>query len=178
MSHHTYAPGAHLPHNGRIPRRRSANVAIDIHTEDVVTPSRKHRHFSPVAFCMAVSIGFLAVLLAINVIILPFFNNVSNQVKYGDNRISSFDFNVGHGGTSHFIAQVYNGQVIVVELDMPDYDGTVYRFSISRDYDGKVVSIIPEDENHDGKTDLVISVEGDVFAMVLYNTGKAFTDKY
>ncbi|HEU5380258.1 MAG TPA: hypothetical protein VFV38_32950 [Ktedonobacteraceae bacterium] len=162
-----------LPYNPRIPRRRSVHTPIEPHAEEPQvfhSGKRKFLFFFTIGFSL-VFVGYLL----LSFLLLPVIGNAYNQVQYGSGRISNFDFNVGHGGTSHFIAQMYRQQVIVVEIDEPEYKGTVYTFSVDQMDNGKVVSIIMQDVNHDGKPDLIVSVEGDIFSMVLYNTGTIFT---
>ncbi len=163
-----------LPHNPRIPRRSTPEPVTHppVDTEDLV--SEPERRLSPKTLGICGAVVMLILFWLGNSYVVPTITGISDNFQYGQARISSFDFNVGHGGTSHFIAQVYRGHVVVIEFDQPDSKGTSYAFNIDHSYDGRVVSISLEDVNHDGKVDLVVGVEGDQIAMILYNTGKAF----
>ncbi|MFL5693624.1 MAG: hypothetical protein ACJ795_17650 [Ktedonobacteraceae bacterium] len=88
------------------------------------------------------------------------------------------DADVGHGGTSRFIAEMEHGAVIVLELPLANISWTRYYMvsGIITTDTPLVVRLTIADANRDGKPDLVISVEGTGVQLVLYNTGTAFKD--
>src|SRR5579885_3272588 len=49
-------------------------------------------------------------------LVIPFVSATYDQWHYGDARLTQLDADVGHGGTSHFIASYYHGHIVVIEL--------------------------------------------------------------
>ncbi len=76
-------------------------------------PPRKRRSILPVGIGMFIVVGTL---LIFQHVIAPSYVWASDQWHYGDARMTQLDANVGHGGTSHFIAEYYHGSVIILEL--------------------------------------------------------------
>lgn len=119
----------------------------------------------------------IAVVVVWNQCVMPAWNWSQDQWHYGDARITQLDANVGHGGTSHFIATFSHGNVVVIEL-MLDHPTTNRIYTLTGFMGGTstpVVSLSVQDVNHDGKPDLIVQVEGTAFETVLYNTGSGFT---
>ena len=80
-----------------------------------------------------------------------------------------------NGGTSHFIAEYYNGSVIVVELPVKNpQQFHAYTLGGFTGASKPVVTLGVMDMNHDGKPDLLVSVEGTAIQTVLFNTGDSF----
>jgi hypothetical protein len=107
---------------------------------------------------------------------LPLFTNLSLQWHYGDARIVQLDANVGHGGTSHFLAQWYHGYILLVEISENNpHLIHAYKLEPFTTNEG-AITLTVADVNHDDKPDLLIQIEGEQIALVLYNTGTAFTE--
>ncbi len=120
---------------------------------------------------------FLGGYLLLSLVVLPLFQATGNHWQYGSAEISQYDFNVGHGGISHFIAEDSNGTVIVIEIvEAGSYPSHVYidhLFTI--DHNQHVVMLSLSDPNHTGKPNLMVTVSGDAMPLMLYNNGTEFT---
>ena len=132
---------------------------------------RKRRSLVPIGIGMLIVVGAL---LIVQRVVLPTATWASDQWHYGDSRMTQLDADVGHGGTSHFIAEYYHGSVIIVELPVKNpqqfHAYTLGGFMGSM----PVVTLAVMDMNHDGKPDLLVSVEGTAIQTVLFNTGDSF----
>lgn len=111
-------------------------------------------------------------------VLIPTFGWFSDQWHYGDTRITQLDANVGHGGTSHFLAEYYQGEIVVMEISLSHpTDYHVYTLTgMIGATNTPVIVLSVQDINHDGKPDLIIQVEGTSYESVLYNTGAAFSE--
>ena len=127
---------------------------------------------------LLLGVGVVVALLVIwNQLLAPALGWGQDQWHYGDSRITQMDANVGHGGTSHFLATFSKGEIVIIEipLDHPNND-QVYTLTGFLGTSGTPVILLSvQDLAHNGKPDLLVQVEGTSFATVLYNTGKAFS---
>jgi len=126
---------------------------------------------------MAIMLGFH---LLMTHLVLPFVISTQEHWNYGYSRVSVYDLNVGHGGMSHFVAQYYKNQIVVVEMpiDHPD-QSKIYAVSetVAGDTSQHVVTLTTAYVSRhavQGKPDLIASVSGFAVPVVLYNTGDSF----
>src|SRR5207244_3322730 len=49
-------------------------------------------------------------------VVMPWWTEIQDQWHYGDTHITQFNADVGHGGVSHFIAEYYNHEIVVIEI--------------------------------------------------------------
>jgi hypothetical protein len=106
--------------------------------------------------------------------VLPTATSLQDQWHTGDGRITQFDANVGHGGTCHFLAEFYSGQVIIVEFPgESSKHAHVYGLRVYEQMSmtNPVVTLQVRD---DGRPDLLIQIEGDGIWHILYNNGTTF----
>jgi hypothetical protein len=122
------------------------------------------------------ALAFIGVFTGIQKLVIPALNNLQDQWHYGDSRIVQLDANVGHGGMSHFLAQWYHRRILVIEIpaNNPHAIHTYSLEPLTTNGEG-TIKLIVEDENHDGRPDLVIQIDDNPMAIILYNTGTAFT---
>ena len=134
---------------------------------------------------MYMGIGMLATLslwVLATTYIMPVWASVSMHWTYGgDVPITHYDANVGHHGTSHFLAEYWRGEVVVIEF--PGGDATkarTYAFTLNRTHDTthRLITLHVQSINlhgQPGKPDIAIEVQGYIVSPILYNTGDAFT---
>ena len=160
---------------------------------------RKHRYVSPVeritepvvkrsvarsifsflfgrGFVLTVIIVLLiSYLLVWNMIIQPTWNTVQTQWDLGAARITQTDVNVGHKGESHFVAEWYDHQIIVIEISVANPNNAhIYTIGGFLGADTEVVQLSFIDETNDGKLDMVITLAGSTYQKILYNNGSTF----
>ena len=154
---------------------RDTDAQPVIRTTDDLAINRPKHTKGWVAFWLA-AFGTLALLLFICNVVLPWWQGIQDHWQYGSARITQFDANVGHGGTSHFVAEYYHQQVLVIEMPQADlHNYHVYVLTgISTDTDTLVVQLATE-RNADGRLDLIVTVQGMSLGWRLHNTGSAFT---
>lgn len=132
-------------------------------------------HWLPLAFGACLLIGLYA---GYQQWVAPAWRNVQAQWHTGDGRITQLDVDVGHGGMSHFLAQYYDGHIMVIEIQLrnPTHIMT-YTVPALMPNAGKPqdLTLSTQDVNHDGRPDLVIQEGNSSVATVLYNTGSGFT---
>lgn len=131
------------------------------------------RHWFPLACGGMLMVGGY---LGIVRLVLPIGANLLDQWHYGDARIVQLDADVGHGGVSHFLAQWYHGFLLLVEIPT-DNPRALHAYRIEPLTANRgTLSLQVVDVNRDDRPDLLIQVAGDPAALVLYNTGTAFTE--
>lgn len=112
-------------------------------------------------------------------VVIPFVTTTYDQWHYGDARLTQLDADVGHGGTSHFIASYYHGKIVVIEILVSHpQDNQVYVLSGFSDLPtAPALTLSVQDINGDHKPDLIIKIEGTALQAVLFNNGKTFDAK-
>jgi len=121
-------------------------------------------------------------LLLLQLVIIPWWQGITDQWEYGTSRTFQLDGVVGHQDSTahptHFLAFDLHGRVIVIEI--PGGDTTKTRIYAggaligSGDKEHRVITLEIRDVNADGKPDLIIHIEGVTTAQVMYNNGTAF----
>lgn len=112
-------------------------------------------------------------------IVLPFFQNTSDQWHTGDGRLSYYQLNVGHNGTSDFITQYYKGYVVVIEFPGGDpQKGHIFssKVALNNTTSDPTVNVYIDPESNPHNPDVLVFVEGfSASVMRLHNTGDGFT---
>lgn len=111
--------------------------------------------------------------------VVPLWTNLQDQWHYGDNRVTHLDADVGHHGISHFAAEFYQGNIVIVEL-VPTHPNESQTYVLPGMYgatQSPVILLSVEDVNHDRKPDLLVQVDGTSLTFTLYNTGTGFSRK-
>jgi hypothetical protein len=168
---------AHRPRTDAL-QPANGDVQEAAYTEDV--PKRQSLlsiYWKHIVAGMCISLGFY---LLMTRLVLPFVIQTQEQWNYGYSRVSVTDLNVGHGGMSHFIAQYYKSQIVVIEMpvDHPE-QSKIYALSetVEGDTSQHVITLTTAYVRRNavpGKPDLVVSVSGFAIPVVLYNTGDSF----
>jgi hypothetical protein len=161
-----------------VPQRASLNQSVDITTEDIKKLPAKREETHWLFYAGLGMTLFLIGYIVATSLVIPFFTGIGNHWQYGQAGLSQYDFNVGHGGISHFIAQDDNGTLIIIEIvEAGVYPSHVYTGKDLAVHTGnRVVTLSLVDVNHDGLPDLEVSIAGDSLPLVLYNNGKTFQD--
>ena len=134
-----------------------------------------------VFFLGASMCGTLAVWLAIWLVIIPFVTDTTQHWQYGDARLSQYDLKVGHGSTSHFLAEYWHHEVVIVEFpNGSPVNAKSYTLPVMIDHSDQQHSVTlatgyvrPHADR--SKPDLVITISDVTTPIVLYNTGNAFS---
>jgi hypothetical protein len=168
---------AHRPRTDAL-QPANGDVQEETYTEDL--PKRRGLlsiYWKHIVAGMCITLGFY---LLMTRLVLPFIVQTQQQWNYGYSRVSDFDFNVGHGGTSHFITQYYRNQIVIIEMpvDHPERSKiyAVYE-SVQGDINQHVVTLTTAYVSRNavqGKPDVIVSVSGFAVPIVLYNTGDSF----
>ena len=162
-----------------IPRRASAytagrSIPEPTTQEHIFVEQKRTRSLVPY-FLLGAGIVLVG-LIFWSWIVVPWWAGVSDQWQYGNARISRFTADVGHGGTSTFIAFDLDGSVIIIEMPGGSInDAKLYRTGnlIGTDADHRIVTVSIADV--DGVRDcLIVHVEGATSDIVLYNNGTTF----
>ena len=162
-----------------IPRRASAytagrNIPETTTQEHIFVEQKRTRSLVPY-FLLGVAIVLVG-LIFWSWIVVPWWANVNDQWQYGNARITRFTADVGHGGTSTFIAFDLDGSVIIIEMPGGSInDAKLYRTGnlIGENADHRIVTL--SIATVDGVRDcLIVHVEGATSDIVLYNTGTTF----
>jgi len=178
-----------------IPHRRTTTQTPVIHKVPVKRPARQvetetlpcpqhatissfvREHWFSLVAGMAVMLLFYC---GSTMYVLPFVAEVNDHWTYGDARMTQYDANVGHGGSSHFLAEYWHGRIVVIEFPGGNVNhAQVYTLLMTSTTDQthrsvtlSVRSVNPH--GSPGKPDLVVSVTGFSASVVFYNTGNAF----
>jgi hypothetical protein len=127
---------------------------------------------------------FMACLYIIAVsYVYPAATAVLGRWNYGEAKISHCDLDVGHHGTSHFIAEYWHNQAIVVEFPANHPEQAkpyALRMQPSGDDEPRVVTLRPAYVSQHGKPgypDLEVYVDGFALPATLYNTGDGFSEE-
>jgi len=114
-------------------------------------------------------------------LVLPWTTSQLDHWQSGEGRLTQCDLNVGHHGTSHFLAEYWHQQAIVIEIPQGNPSGAkTYALPIlvAGDTLQRTVTLKPlylSRQPRPGNPDLVVQVEGFAVSPVLYNTGDGFT---
>ncbi|MDQ2906875.1 MAG: hypothetical protein M3Y81_25480 [Chloroflexota bacterium] len=136
--------------------------------------SKRPRHTFVALAGMVVCLSVIVLWLAV---VAPWWVGITDQWNYGNSRLTQLDADVGHNGTSHFIAEYYHHEIVIIELPLSN-PNTHHVYTMAGLYDGKnqpVILLSIADANHDGKPDLVVAIKDTNFQTVLYNNGTAFS---
>lgn len=175
---HEYQPPQPVLRTNRARQVTTNPPPLSTPTEPPVTqpkPQRKgihHLFFAGIGMLL-----FLGGYMLLTGWVIPFFVGIGTHWQYGEAQLSQYDFNVGHGGMSHFIAQDDKGTIVVIEIvEAGSYPSHVYVSHLfsSDTNSSRVVTLAVVDTHHNGKPDLEITVTGEVIPIVLYNNGATF----
>ena len=153
-------------------RRVNLNIQPAISTRRRRSPRGK-----PILAVLFAALLLLGGVLFWQQAVTPTWSNLQDQWHYGDSHVTQMDADVGHGGMSHFLAEYYQGNIVVIEISLSNPNNThVYTIAGVWNSESRtpVIQLALQDSTHNGKPDLRISVEGTNFATVLYNNGTAF----
>ncbi len=119
----------------------------------------------------SVGIGMLVMLAAWLMLanILNWWQGAQDDWHYGRPRTAQYDVNVGHGGTSHFIAVNLQGHILVTEFQISD--PTRSKLYIGPTLFGAGSALAPvtlsfRDVNGDGEPDLLIQVQSNTYVFI------------
>ncbi len=176
-----YEKGTNKPATKQAPAQSLPPLASQqARTTDSLPRSRRRHGFVGSRPMWLMLLGVLIVItlaVLLEKVVIPAWGWTHDQWTYGNSRITQMDADVGHGGTSHFIALYRNGDIVVIEiaLDHPNADHIYTLTGFLNTTATPVVLLTVTDANHDGKPDLILQIEGSSFEEVLYNTGTAFS---
>ncbi len=119
---------------------------------------------------------FLVLYIVWNAFVLPWWQGVEDQWQYGQGRITRMDADVGHGGTSTFLAFVLNRQVIIIEAPNESMEHAKYykTATLVGTYSTPPVITLSVADVDGVKNCLIVHVEGMSINIVLYNNGSSF----
>jgi hypothetical protein len=153
------------------------NTQEDFDSEPAIPTRRRFSVGKPVLALLLGALFLLGMVLFWQHAVLPTWNGLTDQWNYGSARVTQMDADVGHGGVSHFLAEYYQGNILIIEISVSHSNNAhFYTLSgfIENGANTPVIQLALDDTNHDGKPDLVITIEGTNFSTVLHNTGTAF----
>lgn len=142
---------------------------------DTVPLERQHHtHF--LVFVGVGMLCFLSLYIVWNAFVIPWWQEVQDQWNYGTGRITRFEADVGHGGTSTFLGFVLRSQVIIIEAPNGDMEHARYYKTATLNAPLSPPPVISLSiARVDNISDcLIVHVEGMSSNIVLYNTGSGF----
>jgi hypothetical protein len=154
-------PRASAAYQGRVTQH------IDTEHQSTTDEQRRNHWLTPVMFgCLFV----LGVVIVWNMVIVPWWTNLTDQYHYGDSRIIRTRLNVGHGGQDEFLSFDNNGQITVIDIPQGHIEKThIYVVAnLINNQESKLVTLHVSDINNDSRPDLVIQVEGESNQYVLF----------
>ncbi len=153
-----------------------ASQSAPVPSVTLPAPARRVRMGKPGWLMVLGVLIVLALAVLFQQVIMPALGWTQDQWHYGDSRITQIDANVGHGGTSHFLALYTHGNIVILEipLDQPNLYHVYTLTGFISASGTPVILLTVQDINHDGKPDLLVQVEGSSFEEVLFNTGSSF----
>lgn len=143
------------------------------HEQPAASPKQGH-WLTPVG-CGAVLV--LGAVIVWSWVIVPTYQNVTDHWNYGNSHIAGADI-VMNGQSERFISFDDRGHITVIEIpDAHPDKSRIYQAAqlVGDDSTNRIVTVTFTDVNHDGKTDLVIHVEGEQGYVVLFQTANGFT---
>ncbi len=158
------------------PPRHRQEAEADTNEPETNPPGRTRRRpaLSRLDRSGYVGLGMLVVvvLLVLLVLVLNWWSGVQDDLHYGHPRTFQTDASVGHHDThtpSHFIALNLNHQVEVIEF--PGGDASHAKIYLGPTLSGndsalEVVTVSFKDVNGDGKTDMIVTVEGGTYLFI------------
>jgi len=166
-----------------IKRRASLNqpqqptYVTDRPTRELDTEPLRTRHSTH--FLVFVGIGmmcFLTLYILWNALVIPWWQGIEDQWQYGTSRIARMDADVGHGGTSTFLAFVLSRQVIIIEAPGESMEHAKYykTANLTGSYSQPPVITLSVARVGNVSDCLIVHVEGMSSNIVLYNTGTGF----
>src|SRR6266446_10316524 len=171
---------AQLPRSSQaIPRRASAYTPVrnmpEASTQQHIFVEQNRLPSLWPYFLLGVALVLVGLILW-SWIMLPWWAGVNDQWRYGDARITRFRADVGHGGTSTFIAFDLDGSVMIIEMPGGSInDAKLYRTGnlIGANANHRIVTL--SIATVDGvRNCLIVHVEGATSDIVLYNKGTGF----
>src|SRR6266516_1268238 len=112
---------AHRPRTSDALQPPASDVQDEAYTTEELPkrPSLLALYWKHLVAGMCLMLGFY---LLMTRLVLPVVISTQEPWNYGCGRVSDYDLNVGHGGMSHFVAQYYKNQIVVIEMpvDHPD----------------------------------------------------------
>src|SRR5258708_3881974 len=111
-------PDMHQDGTPNITTFRARHVNYDPVTEPVTRPRRTGKHTRLILVAVTGALVVLGVFLFFQQAVVPWWNGVQDHWNYGSTPVTQLDADVGHGGTSHFIAEYYRGEIIIIELSL------------------------------------------------------------
>ncbi len=179
MFHQEYDEEDYEEYEPPQPKRRASraydlpteHVPINRQTTGVPVVVRKKR---PRNLLTPFGVGMLLVVIVFilwNMVVVPWWHGLEVQWHYGDERVSVFGADVGHGGVSRFIAFEDGEEIVVVEVVAKKY--TVYTIALTA-APNQLITLSVSDMNGDGKPDLIVHVDTQQGSFALLNTGSGF----
>lgn len=161
-----------------IPRRASYTQDVPV-TQQLITqpPVQQVRqtHWGTPLGCGAVIV--LSGILIWTYMVLPTYQHLVDHWTYGASLVSEADTTI-NGQAERFIAFDDKGRITLIEIpDNHPEKSRIYQAAqmVGDTTNNRIVTVAFRDMNHDGKIDLIVSVEGESGYIVLFQTANGFT---